>query len=132
MLSIRLKKEYEEKLSTVLIIDDEADIRGIISDILEDEGFLTHQAKNASQALDYLKSNKAPKAVILDIWLEGSDIDGIGLLKVIKSNHPNIPVIMISGHGNIEMAVKTIRLGAYDFIEKPFKGKSLSYFLTEL
>lgn len=130
MLSIRLKKEYEEKLSTVLIIDDEADIRGIISDILEDEGFLTHQAKNASQALDYLKSNKAPKAVILDIWLEGSDIDGIGLLKVIKSNHPNIPVIMISGHGNIEMAVKTIRLGAYDFIEKPFKGEKLVILLN--
>lgn len=117
-------------MSTILIIDDEADIRGIISDILEDEGFSTHQAKNASQALDYLKSNKAPRAIILDIWLEGSDIDGIGLLKVIKSNHPNIPVIMISGHGNIEMAVKTIRLGAYDFIEKPFKSEKLVILLN--
>lgn len=112
-------------MTDILIIDDEADIRDLISDILQDEGFTTTTVKNSAQTLEHLENGRAPKAVILDIWLEGSDLDGIGLLKHIKSNYPNIPVIMISGHGNIETAVKTIRMGAYDFIEKPFKAEKL-------
>lgn len=111
-------------MPNILIVDDEADIRELISDILKDEGFTTSCAKNAAQALECMQEVE-PKAVILDIWLEGSHIDGIGVLKAIKNSYPNIPVIMISGHGSIETAVKTIRMGAYDFIEKPFKAEKL-------
>ncbi len=113
-------------LANILIIDDEASIRELIADVLKDEGFTTAEARNAAQALEYLETAKAPKVIILDIWLEGSHMDGVGMLKMIRASHPSIPIIMISGHGNIEMAVKTIRLGAYDFIEKPFKAEKLT------
>lgn len=112
-------------MANILIIDDQPDIRELISDILRDEGFTTSTAKNAAQALTCLETEQTPKAIILDIWLEGSHLDGIGLLKSIKTSHPAIPIIMISGHGTIETAVKTIRFGAYDFIEKPFKAEKL-------
>lgn len=120
-----IKIDIEKFVAHILIIDDEADIRELIADILKDEGYQPLSASSASEAIQCFENGAMPVAVILDIWLEGSEMDGIGILKYIKNNHPNIPVIMISGHGNIETAVQTIRHGAYDFIEKPFKAEKL-------
>lgn len=103
----------------ILIIDDEADIRELLSGILSDEGYKTKVASDVDAAIDLLKDG-LPKLIFLDIWLEGSRKDGLALLTFIKNNYPDLPVIMISGHGNIEMAVTAIKRGAYDFIEKPF------------
>lgn len=108
----------------ILIIDDESDIRALLADILEDEGYSCFQGSSAGDALKMISETDFD-AVILDIWLEGSEMDGIGVLKKIKSLKPKLPVIMISGHGNIETAVQTIKYGAYDFIEKPFKSEKL-------
>ncbi|MBL8628971.1 MAG: sigma-54-dependent Fis family transcriptional regulator [Rhodospirillaceae bacterium] len=108
----------------ILIVDDEADIRMLISGILQDEGYTTREAGGGDQALALLKA-KAPAAVILDIWLEGSKLDGLQVLSAIKNMRPSVPVIMISGHGTIETAVKAIKQGAYDFIEKPFQADRL-------
>lgn len=108
----------------ILIIDDESDIRALLADILEDEGYSCTQGASAKDAFKYIET-KDFDVVILDIWLEGSELDGIGVLKKIKSVKPKLPVIMISGHGNIETAVQTIKYGAYDFIEKPFKSEKL-------
>jgi two-component system nitrogen regulation response regulator NtrX len=108
----------------ILIVDDEADIRMLISGILQDEGYTTREAGGGEQALALLKA-KAPAAVILDIWLEGSKLDGLQVLSAIKNMRPSVPVIMISGHGTIETAVKAIKQGAYDFIEKPFQADRL-------
>lgn len=104
----------------ILIVDDEQDIRDLISDILCDEGFKPRVASNSVSAIEAIKE-RVPSVVILDIWLQGSEMDGLGVLEAIKRKHPNVPVIMISGHGNIETAIHSIRLGAYDYIEKPFK-----------
>jgi two-component system, NtrC family, nitrogen regulation response regulator NtrX len=111
-------------MANVLIVDDQVDIRNLLSDILNDEGYNTGTASNASGAIAEVE-RFSPDVVILDIWLEGSDLDGIGVLKKLRSINPLLPVIMISGHGNIETALQTIRLGAYDFIEKPFKAEKL-------
>lgn len=108
----------------VLIVDDEEDIRELISDILGDEGYSTRSVGNSIEALAAVKE-RLPVAVVLDIWLQGSELDGLGILEVIKKKHPQLPVIMISGHGNIEMAVNSIKRGAYDYIEKPFKEDRL-------
>lgn len=108
----------------ILVIDDEADIRTLIQGILEDEGFSISQAANAKQAFDVFDS-KHIDLVILDIWLENSDHDGIGILEQLKKQNPHLPVLMISGHGTIETAVNAIKKGAYDFIEKPFKTDRL-------
>ncbi|MBO6827882.1 MAG: sigma-54-dependent Fis family transcriptional regulator [Sneathiella sp.] len=108
----------------ILIVDDEADIRELIAGILEDEGFETREASNSDEALNAV-ANRRPTLVILDIWLRGSQLDGIEILQSIKKTNPDLPVIMISGHGNIETAVNTIKIGAYDFIEKPFKSDRL-------
>src|SRR6201994_802110 len=108
----------------ILIVDDEADIRLLISGILSDEGFTTRQAGSSDAALAALKARQ-PSLVILDIWLEGSRLDGMELLDEIRKHHPSVPVVMISGHGNIETAVAAIKNGAYDFIEKPFKADRL-------
>jgi two-component system nitrogen regulation response regulator NtrX len=108
----------------ILIVDDEADIRLLISGILNDEGFTTRQAGSSDAALTALKARQ-PSMVVLDIWLEGSRLDGMELLAEIRKHHPAVPVVMISGHGNIEMAVSAIKSGAYDFIEKPFKADRL-------
>ncbi|GAB3455940.1 nitrogen assimilation response regulator NtrX [Insolitispirillum peregrinum] len=108
----------------ILIVDDEADIRMMLAGILEDEGYATREASNADQALATI-GERAPHLIILDIWLEGSRLDGLQLLEVIKAEQPGIPVVMISGHGNIETAVSAIKIGAYDFIEKPFKTDRL-------
>jgi two-component system nitrogen regulation response regulator NtrX len=108
---------------TILVIDDEADIRDVLADIFEDEGYNVLKAAHSEQAFNIIKDTK-PDLIVLDIWLENSDMDGIGILKDLKNNNSsyfNIPVLMISGHGNIEMAVKAMRIGAYDYIEKPFK-----------
>jgi two-component system, NtrC family, nitrogen regulation response regulator NtrX len=111
-------------VSDILIVDDEADIRELVAGILEDEGHGTRTAKNSDEALGAIAARR-PNLVFLDIWLQGSKLDGLQLLAAIKEPHPELPVVMISGHGNIETAVSAIKLGAYDFIEKPFKADRL-------
>ncbi len=106
-------------LNDILIVDDEKDIRQLISDILEDEGYATRLAGTSDDAIKEVTS-KPPSLLILDIWLKDSDMDGIDILKKVKSEYPQVPVVIISGHGNIEIAVAAIKQGAYDFIEKPF------------
>lgn len=106
-------------MSDILIVDDERDIRELIGDILEDEGFTTRLAGNSSEAMAEI-SAEPPALLILDIWLKDSKMDGIDILKAVKRDNPGIPVVIISGHGNIEIAVAAIKQGAYDFIEKPF------------
>ncbi len=106
-------------MSDILVVDDEADIRDLISDILGDEGFSTRTAHDADSALAEINS-RAPALLILDIWLQGSRMDGIEILRAVKRDNPDLPVVIISGHGNIEIAVAAIKQGAYDFIEKPF------------
>jgi two-component system, NtrC family, nitrogen regulation response regulator NtrX len=113
-------------MDAILIIDDKADIRELLADILADEGYTPLCAKNAGTALKLLEENKLSLvAVLLDIWLEGSHMDGIGLLKTIKEKYEHIPVVMMSGHCNTETAASTIKYGAYDFIEKPFNTDKL-------
>ncbi len=104
----------------ILIVDDEDDIRDLIAGILEDEGYETRQAHDADSALNEI-ARRRPSLVFLDIWMQGSRLDGLQLLDVFQSQHPEMPVVMISGHGNVETAVSAIRRGAYDYIEKPFK-----------
>ncbi|MFV0472798.1 MAG: sigma-54-dependent transcriptional regulator [Pikeienuella sp.] len=106
-------------MSDILIVDDEADIRDLIGDILRDEGHGTREAMDADTALAAV-DEAPPDLIILDIWLQGSRMDGIEILKAVKRNNPDVPVVIISGHGNIEIAVAAIKQGAYDFIEKPF------------
>ena len=106
-------------MSDILIVDDERDIRELISDILIDEGFATRLAGNSDDAMAAINS-EAPALIILDIWLKDSRMDGIDILKAVKRDNPDVPVVIISGHGNIEIAVAAIKQGAYDFIEKPF------------
>ena len=108
----------------ILIIDDERDIRSLISGILVDEGYEAREAGDANRALAEIEGRQ-PNAVLLDIWLQGSRLDGIALLKLLKERALDMPVIMISGHGNIQTAVTSIKLGAYDFIEKPFEADRL-------
>lgn len=108
----------------ILIVDDEADIRMLIAGVLRDEGFATREAGDSRAALAAVSARR-PSLVILDIWLQGSELDGIGILDVLRRDHPNLPVLMISGHGTIETAVQAIKLGAYDFVEKPFKTDRL-------
>lgn len=108
----------------ILIIDDEADIRDLIAGVLQDEGYETREGANSDECLKEI-SNRRPSLVILDIWLRGSSLDGIEILEQIKKISQDLPVIMISGHGNIETAVNTIKMGSYDFIEKPFKAERL-------
>ena len=106
-------------MSDILIVDDERDIRELISDILEDEGFTTRLAGNSDEAMASI-GQEPPALLILDIWLKDSRMDGIDILKTVKRDNPDVPVVIISGHGNIEIAVAEIKQGAYDFIEKPF------------
>lgn len=108
----------------ILIVDDEADIRDLVAGILEDEGFTTRTARDSDQALSEI-SNRRPSMIFLDIWMQGSKLDGLQLLEQVKRDHAEMPVVMISGHGNIETAVAAIKRGAYDFIEKPFKADRL-------
>ncbi|MEZ5900902.1 MAG: sigma-54 dependent transcriptional regulator [Hyphomicrobiaceae bacterium] len=108
----------------ILIVDDEADIRDLIAGILEDEGHRTRLARDSDEALKAIEDRR-PHLVILDIWLQGSRLDGLEVLSVMKRAYPDLPVVIISGHGNIETAVTAIKRGAYDYIEKPFKSDRL-------
>jgi two-component system, NtrC family, nitrogen regulation response regulator NtrX len=110
--------------SDILIVDDEDDIRELVAGILSDEGYGARLARNSDEALAAIEARR-PQLILLDIWLQGSRLDGLQLLDIVKKQHPNVPVVMISGHGNIETAVTAIKLGAYDFIEKPFKSDRL-------
>jgi two-component system nitrogen regulation response regulator NtrX len=108
----------------VLIVDDEADIRLLIGGILEDEGYTTRAAADTTRALEAIRERR-PNLCILDVWLQGSAMDGLQLLDLVVAEYPTVPVVIISGHGNIETAVGAIKRGAYDFIEKPFKSDRL-------
>ena len=108
----------------ILVVDDEIDIRSLIADILHDEGYKCRTASESDGAFEIMK-DKLPDLLVLDIWLEGSDLDGIEILERMNEDHPGVPVVVISGHGNVETAVSAIKLGAYDFIEKPFKADRL-------
>ncbi|MFT3730847.1 MAG: sigma-54 dependent transcriptional regulator [Hyphomicrobium sp.] len=108
----------------ILIVDDEADIRDLVAGILQDEGHRTRLARDSDEALRAIEDRK-PHLVILDIWLQGSRLDGLEVLTVMKRTYPDLPVVIISGHGNIETAVTAIKRGAYDYIEKPFKSDRL-------
>lgn len=111
-------------MADILIVDDEADIRHLISDLLQDEGYVARTAHDADSAFAAIEQ-AAPDLIILDIWLQGSRMDGIEILKTVKRDNPGIPVVIISGHGNIEIAVAAVQQGAYDFIEKPFNMDQL-------
>jgi two-component system nitrogen regulation response regulator NtrX len=106
-------------MGDILIVDDERDIRELISDILKDEGYTTRLAANSEECMDQIQA-ETPALMILDIWLKDSNMDGIDILKIARRDYPGVPVVIISGHGNIEIAVAAIKQGAYDFIEKPF------------
>jgi len=110
--------------SDILVVDDESDIRNLVSGLLEDEGHSTREAADSDSALAAI-SDRRPSMIFLDIWLQGSKLDGLSLLDVIQEQHPGLPVVVISGHGNIETAVSAIKRGAYDYIEKPFKADRL-------
>jgi two-component system, NtrC family, nitrogen regulation response regulator NtrX len=110
--------------SEILVVDDEEDIRDLIAGILRDEGFETRVAGDSESALGAVRQRR-PQLVVLDIWLQGSRLDGIQVLDTLKREQPDLPVVMISGHGTIETAVASIKKGAYDFIEKPFKADRL-------
>ncbi len=108
-----------DELSSILIVDDEKDIRELIGDILKDEGYTVRLAGNSDDCMAEINA-ELPSLMILDIWLKDSRMDGIDILKSVKRDNPDVPVVIISGHGNIEIAVAAIKQGAYDFIEKPF------------
>ena len=108
----------------ILVIDDETDIRELVAGILDDEGYRTRMAGSSDEALAAIEARR-PNLVFLDIWLQGSKLDGLQVLDLVKAANPELPVVMISGHGNIETAVSAIKRGAYDFIEKPFKADRL-------
>ncbi|MDD3371672.1 MAG: sigma-54 dependent transcriptional regulator, partial [Alphaproteobacteria bacterium] len=110
--------------SDILVVDDETDIRALIKGILNDEGLSVREAANADETFKSI-SVRRPTLIILDIWLSGSSMDGMQILQHIRRDYPDLPVIMISGHGNIDTAVSAIKMGAYDFIEKPFKADRL-------
>ncbi len=116
-------------MGDILIVDDERDIRELISDILKDEGFTTRLAANSEEAMNEM-NKEAPSMMVLDIWLKDSHMDGIDILKTVKRDNQDVPVIIISGHGNIEIAVAAIKQGAYDFIEKPFNIDQLMVVVT--
>ena len=116
-------------MSDILITDDERDIRELIGDILKDDGFAVRLASNSDECMAAIEDEK-PALMILDIWLKDSNMDGIDILKAVKRDHPDIPIVIISGHGNIEIAVAAIKQGAYDFIEKPFNIDQLMVVIT--
>lgn len=108
----------------ILVVDDERDIRDMIAGLLEDEGYAPRTAAHSDAVFDAVR-DRLPQLVVLDIWLQGSRLDGLGILDELKAIHPDLPVIIISGHGTIETAIAAIRKGAYDFVEKPFNADKL-------
>ena len=119
----------DSKMGDILIVDDERDIRELLSDILRDEGFTTRLAANSDECMTQINA-EPPALMILDIWLKDSRMDGIDILKSVRRDNPDVPVVIISGHGNIEIAVAAIKQGAYDFIEKPFNIDQLMVVIT--
>ena len=113
----------------VLVVDDEADIRELVSGVLEDEGFSVRSAADSTTALEAIEERR-PSLVLLDVWLQGSRLDGLQILQEVKRRDPNLPVLMISGHGNLDTAVAAIREGAIDFIEKPFEAERLIHLVS--
>jgi two-component system nitrogen regulation response regulator NtrX len=113
----------------VLVVDDEQDIRDLVSGVLEDEGYAPRTAANSEEALSAL-AERRPSLILLDVWLQGSKLDGLQLLEDIKRRDPTLPVLMISGHGNLDTAVAAIRQGAVDFIEKPFEAGHLLHLVN--
>src|SRR4028118_1754613 len=113
----------------ILVVDDEQDIRELVSGVLEDEGYATRTAAGSSEAMAAL-AERRPSLVLLDVWLQGSKLDGLQLLEEIKRRDPTLPVLMISGHGNLDTAVAAIRQGAVDFIEKPFEAGHLLHLVA--
>src|SRR4029078_10996786 len=109
----------------VLVVDDEADIRELVSGVLEDEGYAVRTAADSSSALDAIEDRR-PSLVLLDVWLPGSRLDGLQILQEVKRRDPTLPVLMISGHGNLDTAVAAVRERAIDFIEKPFEADRLA------
>ena len=124
-----MSKHGSQIASDVLIVDDEEDIRDLIAGILKDEGYDTRVAGDSEAALNAVRLRR-PQLVVLDIWLQGSKLDGIQVLDTLKREQPDLPVVMISGHGTIETAVASIKKGAYDFIEKPFKADRLIHVVS--
>ena len=118
------RAKERQMASDILIVDDEADIREMVAGILQDDGHRTRLARDSDEALKAIEERR-PQLVILDIWLQGSRLDGLEVLNITKKAHPDLPVVIISGHGNIETAVTAIKRGAYDYIEKPFKADRL-------
>ena len=116
-------------MTDILIVDDEKDIRDLIAGILQDEGYETRVAGDSESALREIEARR-PSLLLQDIWLQGSKRDGLEVLRLVKSRHRDLPVIMISGHANIETAVAAIKLGAYDFIEKPFQADKLIHLVS--
>src|SRR6476661_8426412 len=108
----------------ILVVDDEADIHELVAGILADEGYAVRTAANSEAALAAIRARK-PALLVLDIWMQGGGMDGLELLDLVMGLDPDLPVLMISGHGNIETAVSAIKRGAYDFLEKPFKSDRL-------
>jgi two-component system nitrogen regulation response regulator NtrX len=108
----------------VLIVDDEADIRDLVAGVLEDEGYTVRTAPDSTSALEAI-AERRPSLILLDVWLQGSKLDGLEILEQVKRRDPTLPVIMISGHGNLDTAVAAVREGAVDFIEKPFEASRL-------
>jgi two-component system nitrogen regulation response regulator NtrX len=113
----------------VLVVDDEADIRELVSGVLEDEGYAVRSAADSSSALEAIKDRR-PSLLLLDVWLQGSRLDGLQLLQEVKRQDPSLPVLMISGHGNLDTAVAAVREGAVDFIEKPFEAGHLLHLVA--
>ena len=114
----------------ILVVDDEQDIRDLVSGVLDDEGYQTRTASTADAALEQV-DERLPALILLDVWLRGSSMDGLELLKIIKQKHPHIPIIVFSGHGNIDTAVAAISLGAVDFLEKPFQAEKLLHMISK-
>ena len=113
----------------VLVVDDEADIRELVSGVLEDEGYAVRSAADSSSSLEAIEDRR-PSLVLLDVWLQGSRMDGLEMLQEVKRRDPSLPVLMISGHGNLDTAVAAIREGAVDFIEKPFEAERLVHLVA--
>jgi two-component system nitrogen regulation response regulator NtrX len=113
----------------VLVVDDEADIRDLVSGVLEDEGYSVRTAADSTAALEAIRDRR-PSLLLLDVWLQGSRLDGLQLLQEVKRFDPSLPVLIISGHGNLDTAVAAIREGAVDFIEKPFEAERLLHLVA--
>ena len=113
----------------ILVVDDEADIRDLVAGVLEDEGYTVRTAADSNSALEAIEERR-PSLVLLDVWLQGSRLDGLQILEQVKRRDPTLPVIMISGHGNLDTAVAAVREGALDFIEKPFEASRLLHLVS--